>query len=123
MKPGGGNHHTKLSYQKLINFLSKNPDDLHIIIDDICDSGKTLQIIDGMLFNHFQRKISLLFTSLIWNEEQPFSVDIFGHSIKRSEQPKWYQFFWEDCFQLPVSSSELSFGKTTMIDIDKYFVP
>ena len=63
-----------------------------LIVDDICDSGKTFQ-----KFNTSRHPNQPLwrYAVLINNTEQPFKPHYWGYEIQRSTQPLWYDFFWE----------------------------
>ena len=68
-----------------------------LIIDDICDSGRTFRKLQQYYAN-------LKTAALIYNTESGVSVDFYGQRIQRSKQPLWYQFFWE----LPVPPTSYS---------------
>jgi len=83
------------SLNHVVQSIKEHSDRVHIIMDDICDSGFTLQYLSRLLGGEITG-CRVLYGVLIHNIEQKFSVDLYGHQIRRSVQPEWYQFFWED---------------------------
>jgi hypoxanthine phosphoribosyltransferase len=89
------------SIRWVIDYVRNDPTENYVVMDDICDSGLTL-IQTAKLLDYELTSIldhcdgSLSYACLIHNTEQKFTPDFCGHTIRRSEQPKWYQFFWED---------------------------
>lgn len=70
-----------------------------LLVDDICDSGKTLAKFlksDG-LRNFPNIKVA----TLLWNiGETDFAPDFFGTEINKIETPAWIVFPWENFWLL-----------------------
>jgi len=77
----------KLVKQKIKRF------DNILLVDDINDSGKTLNTIYD-LSNVYLKKIYN--ATLIYNQESIIKTDFYGRMIKRSEDKNWYIFPWEE---------------------------
>jgi hypoxanthine phosphoribosyltransferase len=65
-----------------------------LLVDDICDSGKTLsemiEIVRAEDFNDFYVAVA------IENIESKVDVDFSGREISRSIEDQWFVFPWED---------------------------
>ena len=75
-----------------------------LIIDDINDSGQTLNWIkdDWELsfpsedkWNNIWHK-SVRFASLVHNENSTFDIDYYGHNINKLDENVWIVFPWEN---------------------------
>jgi hypoxanthine phosphoribosyltransferase len=65
-----------------------------LIVDDIIDSGKTMQILlDKLSFLPYTDNIRT--ACLIYNVSQPVKANYFGVTIDRNEDKRWVQFPWE----------------------------
>ena len=62
-----------------------------LLVDDICDSGKTLTEITTYPF--FKAKIDT--AVLIYNVAQEFTPTYFGKTIDRTKFTDWLDFWWE----------------------------
>lgn len=90
-------HYPLLPYPKAIRDFFSQPlimDNKFLIVDEICDSGKVLSTIHTELEElGLDRNVD--FAVLLNNTEASFTVDYFGLKFKRSENKKWFKFFWE----------------------------
>ena len=64
-----------------------------LIVDDINDSGDTLQYIEQ---NFGRPKDKVRFAVLINNKPSKTIVDFFGYEINKEEVPSWIVFPWEE---------------------------
>lgn len=63
-----------------------------LIVDDIIDSGKTIQEL--LARSNIDRN-SVGIACLIYNDEQPIVPDTWGRKISRTITPDWFEFWWE----------------------------
>ena len=79
----------------LDDWLDENKTTNILIIDEICDSGKTYNdLVQGMgEFATSPRNYK--YAALLYNTDQAFDIDFWGHKFSRKETPEWFQFFWE----------------------------
>ena len=61
-----------------------------LLVDDILDSGKTM---DNFLKQH--ENFSYKTAVLIYNTDQPIVADYYGKKISRATDPAWINFWWE----------------------------
>jgi hypoxanthine phosphoribosyltransferase len=64
-----------------------------LIVDDINDSGDTLQYIEQ---NFGRPKDKVRFAVLVNNKPSKTIVDYFGYEINKEEVPSWIVFPWEE---------------------------
>jgi hypoxanthine phosphoribosyltransferase len=64
-----------------------------LIVDDICDSGITLQKIFYQL--SLEGFSNIKACSLIYNPAQDFHIDYYSREIDRSQDDRWIIFPWE----------------------------
>lgn len=64
-----------------------------LIVDDICDSGVTLQKIVHQLFMEGFSNVKTC--SLIYNFSQDFRIDYCAREIDRFQDTRWIVFPWE----------------------------
>lgn len=64
-----------------------------LIVDDICDSGVTLQKIVHQLFTEGFSNVKTC--SLIYNFAQDFRIDYCAREIDRFQDDRWIIFPWE----------------------------
>jgi hypoxanthine phosphoribosyltransferase len=64
-----------------------------LIVDDINDSGDTLQYIEQ---NFGRPKDKVRFAVLVDNKPSKTIVDYFGYEINKEEVPSWIVFPWEE---------------------------
>jgi hypoxanthine phosphoribosyltransferase len=64
-----------------------------LIVDDICDSGITLQKIVQQLFTEGFSNVKTC--SLIYNFSQHFRIDYYAREIDRLQDDRWIIFPWE----------------------------
>ena len=77
---------------KIINENFKEFDNI-LLVDDINDSGKTLNIIYSLYKDSLK---NIYNATLIYNEESIVKTNFYGKKIKRSEDFNWYVFPWEE---------------------------
>jgi hypothetical protein len=65
-----------------------------LIVDDICDSGKTLtSLVDNL--RHFAPITKVKTCTLHYNTSQSFKVDYFVNTIDRTKDDRWIIYQWE----------------------------
>lgn len=73
-----------------------------LLIDDICDSGDTLAMVDSELRTLLSGKtnshMSNLRTAVLWNNvaQDAFEADYVGREISRAEDERWIIFPYEE---------------------------
>ena len=89
------------------DYLPRKTDKRVLIVDDICDSGKTFK----RMAQHIQgpRKDSVLdmgcdvrFASLFWNNEIDFEPHYYVQEIAKDTENIWVNFCWENWWNAPV---------------------
>lgn len=70
--------------------LTMRSDERILLVDDICDSGKTLKTIKENFANSFIHT-----AVLVYNGDQEFVPEYYGYKISRKENPKFIDFWWE----------------------------
>ena len=63
------------------------------MIDDINDTGKTLEIISKMFFDS---QNSVKYAVLVNNVSSKFKVDFYGKNIDKKIDNSWIVFPWEE---------------------------
>lgn len=76
-------------YHYMLNHTGKTV----LLVDDIVDTGDTFRGITEA-FDHFEG-VDLITAALFTNTESGVRVDYSGELLKRSEDERWYDFFWE----------------------------
>lgn len=80
--------------QSLVAILDKHWGHTILLVDDICDSGKTLsemiEIVRAEEFSDFYTAVA------IENIESKVKIDYTGREISRSIDDQWFVFPWED---------------------------
>lgn len=80
-----------------------------LIVDDINDSGATLEWIkkdwQGSAFKHDLKwetvwNDTVRFAVLVDNDSSPVEVNYVGESINKAEDPQWVTFPWEEWWKL-----------------------
>lgn len=72
--------------------LLKLPKDSKILlVDDICDTGKTFESIK----KEIKPYLNIKFCSLFYNIRQNITVDYFARKIDREKDSSWVVFPWE----------------------------
>lgn len=88
-------YHYSLRDEKGINnnlYLPENTQDI-LVVDDICDSGETLNFVDDLLS---ERNVSYKMATLVFNIAQDiFEPDYYGTEINKEENNCWVVFPWE----------------------------
>lgn len=71
--------------------LTMRSDDRILLVDDICDSGKTLQtILDTFPKTFIHTAV------LIHNTDLDFTPTYFSHKLSRKLTPNYIDFWWEE---------------------------
>ena len=63
-----------------------------LIVDDINDSGRTLQYIKDT----YNTRSNVKFATLVHNHSSSFNVDYYGMAINKAEKDVWVTFPWEN---------------------------
>jgi hypoxanthine phosphoribosyltransferase len=79
---------------KLHNVLSEYNGGTVLIVDDILDSGATLQQIEKALADY--ESVVVDYAVAIENIEAEFEITWSGREISRTEDTQWFIFPWED---------------------------
>lgn len=80
--------------QSLVAILDKYWGHTMLLVDDICDSGKTLsEMIEIVRAEEF---VDFFVAVAIENVESKVSVNYSGREISRSIDDQWFVFPWED---------------------------
>ncbi|TCM19780.1 xanthine phosphoribosyltransferase/hypothetical protein [Novosphingobium sp. PhB165] len=66
-----------------------------LFIDDINDSGGTIEYIRGLLASNGSMPDNLRFAVLINNQRSKVEVDLWVDVIDRAEDKRWFVFPWE----------------------------
>lgn len=83
---------------KLRELLRQNSHSDILIVDDICDSGKTLKQIDAAVDHHCSEEIFLGTVSTavaLVKESSDTEVTFHGRSLYEDEDHTWFVFPWE----------------------------
>lgn len=73
------------------------PYDRILIVDDICDSGKTLSSLTNSISDIKSSNILTLKTAtLYYNPSQEFNVDFCARIVDRAVDERWVVFPWEN---------------------------
>jgi hypoxanthine phosphoribosyltransferase len=65
-----------------------------LIVDDICDSGETLALVDDKLADiQCNTKTAVLINNI---GQDVFDPDFFGREINKTEKPCWIVYPWEE---------------------------
>ena len=66
-----------------------------LFVDDINDSGGTIEYIRHLLDQHASDNGNLRFAVLISNDHSKASVDYWAQTIDRRHDKRWFVFPWE----------------------------
>lgn len=80
---------------QLMEIVEQNIGKSILIVDDICDSGKTLKEIYEYLVDEDGKNYNISFAVAINNMECDFQPTWYGREISRSDDPQWFVFPWE----------------------------
>lgn len=69
-----------------------------LVVDDILDSGETLQQIEAIT-DIYAGNVSIYFAAAIANLEADIQADFMGREIHRSEDTQWFVFPFENWWQ------------------------
>jgi hypoxanthine phosphoribosyltransferase len=92
------------------DYLPRPTDERVLIVDDICDSGKTFRKIEQHIKgprkgNPMEIQCEVRFASLIWNNEceDNFEPHYYAQEIAKDSTNTWINFCWESCWNTPPS--------------------
>jgi hypoxanthine phosphoribosyltransferase len=72
-----------------VNDILTDPRKSVIMVDEIIDSGETVNVVDSIFRRKFQ------WACLVYNISQPFCTDAYFHTtIDRTVDKEWVDFFW-----------------------------
>ena len=94
-------------YPQWEDYLPKPTDEKVLIVDDICDSGKTFEKmkkwIKGPRENSpLELPVDVRFASLWWNNECNFEPDYYVSEMAKDSTNTWIHFPWEQWWNAPV---------------------
>lgn len=81
---------------QLLEIVEQNVGKNILIVDDICDTGKTLTDIYAHLVEDDGKNYNISFATAIANLECDFEPTWSGREISRSEDSQWFVFPWEN---------------------------
>ena len=89
------------------DYLPRKTDKRILIVDDICDSGKTFQKISKHIKNRsggdlVHNKEDIRFASLWWNNECEFEPYYYVKECAKDSEGIWIHFPWEHWWDSPV---------------------
>ena len=74
------------------NLLKLPRDSRILLVDDICDTGETFEVIKKEIRQNY---LNIKFCSLFYNIRQNITVDYFARKIDREKDSSWIVFPWE----------------------------
>ena len=88
-------------------YLPRKTDKRVLIVDDICDSGETLQRIASHIKGPKEKQSSKIdcdvrFATLWWNNEIDFEPHYYAQEIAKDSTNTWIHFPWEQWWNTPV---------------------
>ena len=83
------------------DYLPRKSDKRILIVDDICDSGKTFQKISNHI-NKNNNNADIRFASLWWNNECNFKPYYYVRECAKNSEGIWIHFPWEHWWDSPV---------------------
>lgn len=83
------------------DYLPRKSDKRILIVDDICDSGKTFQKISNHI-NKNNNNADIRFASLWWNNECNFKPYYYVRECAKDSEGIWIHFPWEHWWDSPV---------------------
>ena len=89
------------------DYLPRKTDKRVLIVDDICDSGETLQRIASHIKGPKEKQSSKIdcdvrFATLWWNNEIDFEPHYYAQEIAKDSTNTWIHFPWEQWWNAPV---------------------
>ena len=89
------------------DYLPRPTDERVLIVDDICDSGKTFEkmtkhITGPRKGSPLQIQCDVRFASLWWNNEISFEPHYYAQDLAKDTDNIWLNFPWEDWWNSPV---------------------
>ena len=89
------------------DYLPRPTDERVLIVDDICDSGKTFEKMSDHIKgprkgSPMEIQCDVRFTSLILNNEQDFEPHYYAQEIAKDSENIWLTFPWEQWWDAPV---------------------
>ena len=94
-------------YPEWEDYLPKKTDERVLIVDDICDSGETVDriksFIKGPRTNQpLELPVEVRFASLWWNNECDFEPHYYVNEIAKDSSGTWIFFPWESWWNTPI---------------------
>ena len=89
------------------DYLPKPTDERVLIVDDICDSGKTFAKMQSWIRGPRKNQpmelpVDVRFASLWWNNECDFEPIYYVNEIAKDSTDTWIHFPWEQWWNAPV---------------------
>ena len=89
------------------DYLPRPTDERVLIVDDICDSGKTFEKMTKYITgprkgSPLQIQCDVRFASLWWNNEISFEPHYYAQDLAKDTDNIWLNFPWEDWWNSPV---------------------
>ena len=91
------------------DYLPRPTDERVLIVDDICDSGKTFEKMSDHIKgprkgSPMEIQCDVRFASLIWNNEceDNFEPHYYAQEMAKDSENIWLTFAWEEFWQTPV---------------------
>ena len=94
-------------YPQWEDYLPKPTDEKVLIVDDICDSGKTFEKMKSWIKgprknSPLELPVDVRFASLWWNNECDFEPDYYVSEMAKDSTDTWIHFPWEQWWNAPV---------------------
>ena len=87
------------------SYLPRKTDKRVLIVDDICDSGETLERISGHITGpreDLDIDCDVRFATLWWNNEIDFEPHYYAQEMAKDSTNTWIHFPWEQWWNAPV---------------------
>ena len=89
------------------DYLPRKSDKRVLIVDDICDSGKTFEKISKYIIgprknNPLEIECDVRFASLWWNNEIKFEPHYYAQEMAKDSTKTWITFEWEEYWKTPM---------------------
>ena len=89
------------------DYLPRKTDKRVLIVDDVCDSGKTFHKIKNYITgprkgDPMEVQCDVRFAALWWNNECNFEPHYYAQECAKNSENIWIHFPWEDWWNTPV---------------------
>ena len=89
------------------DYLPKPTDERVLIVDDICESGKTFAKMQSWIRGPRKNQpmelpVDVIFESVWWNNECDFEPSYYVNEIAKDSTDTWIHFPWEQWWNAPV---------------------